>query len=268
MQCVHDGLPIRSWTPSTVRDLNRDMGKYDGKRALVTGGSNGIGLAIARLLAAQGTQVMVTGRTEAALESASKQGLIAVRSDATAQADIDALADKVEQTFGHLDAVFLNAGITEMEPFAAMTEQLYDAIFAANTKGPYFTMQRLLPLLAEGSGVVLTTSVSNVLGQLNHSVYPASKAALRSMTRTWARELLPRGVRVNAVSPGPIDTGILHKKLPAEVADDMVAGFAARIPMQRIGTPEEVARAAVFLAFEATYTTGAELAVDGGGTQL
>ncbi|GAA1279506.1 SDR family oxidoreductase [Streptomyces javensis] len=242
--------------------------KYNGKRALITGGSSGIGLSIARHLAAGGAQVMVTGRNEAPLEAAAKEGLVAVRSDACSKADIDALAGKVEEAFGQLDAVFLNAGITDSTSFEATTEQTYDAIFAANTKGPYFTLQRLLPLLAEGSGVVLTTSVSNVLGQSDHGVYAASKAALRSMARTWARELLPRGIRVNAVSPGPIDTGILHKHLPAEVADEMVAGFAAQIPMLRIGNPEEVARAAIFLAFDATYTTGAELAVDGGGTQL
>ncbi|GAA2599199.1 SDR family oxidoreductase [Streptomyces axinellae] len=244
------------------------MEKYKGKRALITGGSSGIGLSIARMLAAEGAQVMVTGRNEAPLEAASKEGLIAVRSDAASRTDIDALAGKVEEAFGLLDAVFLNAGITESASFEATTEQTYDAVFAANTKGPYFTLQRLLPLLAEGSGVVLTTSVSNVLGQLDHSVYAASKAALRSMARTWARELLPRGVRVNAVSPGPIDTGILLKKLPAEVVDKMREDFAAQIPMKRIGHPEEVARAALFLAFGATYTTGAELAVDGGGIQL
>ncbi|MGH8917847.1 MAG: SDR family NAD(P)-dependent oxidoreductase, partial [Actinomycetes bacterium] len=117
-------------------------------------------------------------------------------------------------------------------------------------------------------GVVLTTSISNELGQRDHTAYSASKAALRSMARTWARELLPRGVRVNAVRPGPTDTGILYRRLPAEVAEEMLAGFAAQIPMQRLGKPAEVARAAIFLAFDATYTTGAELTVDGGGTQL
>ncbi|MEG8183089.1 SDR family oxidoreductase [Nocardia terpenica] len=244
------------------------MGRFEGKRALVTGGSSGIGLSIARLLAAEGARVMITGRTAAALEAASTEGLVAVRSDATSKADIDALAGTVEESFGRLDAVFLNAGISGTMSFEAMTEQMYDAIFAANTRGPYFTLQRLVPLLAEGSGVVLTTSVSDELGLPDESVYSASKAALRSLARTWARELLPRGVRVNAVSPGPIDTGILNKSLPAEVVEEMRARFAALIPMQRIGNPEEVARAAVFLAFDATYTTGAELVVDGGGTQL
>ncbi|AGP54373.1 SDR family oxidoreductase [Streptomyces rapamycinicus] len=244
------------------------MEKYNGKRALITGGSSGIGLSIARLLAAEGAQVMVTGRKEAALEAAREEGLVAVGSDAASMADIDDLAGKVEEAFGQLDAVFLNAGIADSESLEATTEQTYDAVFAANTKGPYFTLQRLLPLLAEGSGVVLTTSVLNVLGYPDHGAYAASKAALRSMARTWARELLPRGVRVNAVSPGPIDTGILYRKLPVEVADEMAADFAARIPMGRMGNPEEVARAAIFFAFDATYTTGAELAVDGGGTQL
>ncbi|MGQ4511601.1 SDR family oxidoreductase [Streptomyces sp. DW26H14] len=244
------------------------MGKYDAKRALVTGGSKGIGLSIARLLAAEGASVMVTGRDEAALEAARDEGLTAVRSDATSHADIDALAEKAEEAFGRLDAVFLNAGITGNASFEATTERMYDDIFATNAKGPYFTLRRLLPLLSEGSGVVLTTSVTNELGLPDHSVYSASKAALRSMARSWARELLPRGIRVNAVSPGPIDTGILHETLPADVADDMLAGFAAQIPMLRTGKPEEVARAAVFLAFDATYTTGAELVVDGGGTQL
>ncbi|ATL68024.1 SDR family oxidoreductase [Nocardia terpenica] len=244
------------------------MGRFEEKRALVTGGSSGIGLSIARLLAAEGARVMITGRTAAALDAASTAGLVAVRSDATSKADIDALAGQVEESFGRLDAVFLNAGISGTMSFEATTEQMYDAIFAANTKGPYFTLQRLVPLLAEGSGVVLTTSVSDELGLPDESVYSASKAALRSLARTWARELLPRGVRVNAVSPGPIDTGILNKSLPAEVVEEMRARFAALIPMQRIGNPEEVARAAVFLAFDATYTTGAELVVDGGGTQL
>ncbi|WP_215547193.1 SDR family oxidoreductase [Amycolatopsis sp. CA-230715] len=244
------------------------MEMYDGKRALVTGGTSGIGLSIARLLAAEGARVMVTGRAEAALDTATEEGLIAVRSDATSKADIDALAGRVEETFGRLDAVFLNAGTADSTSFETMTEERYDAVFATNTKGPYFTLQRLLPLLAEGSGVVLTTSIANELGLPDHTVYSASKAALRSLARTWARDLLPRGIRVNAVSPGPIDTGILNRDLPADVVEEMSKGFAAQIPMRRLGNPEEVARAAVFLAFDATYSTGAELTVDGGGTQL
>lgn len=139
---------------------------------------------------------------------------------------------------------------------------------AVNVKGPYFTVQKLVPLLAEGGGVVLTTSAANVLGLPMLSAYAAGKAALRSMTRSLARELLPHGVRVNAVSPGPIDSGILEKSMPKEAAEQTKAQMAADSPMRRMGTTAEVARAAVFLAFDATYTTGAELAVDGGGTQI
>ncbi|MEU7043941.1 SDR family oxidoreductase [Streptomyces varsoviensis] len=244
------------------------MGNHEGKRALVTGGSEGIGLSIARLLTAEGARVMITGRKESALETAAKEGLIAVRGDVTSKTDTDALAGRIEDEFGRLDAVFLNSGVTTLVPFDAVTEEMYDTIFTANTKGPFFTLQRLLPLLAEGSGVVLTTSISNELGLPDHTVYSASKAALRSLARSWARELQPRGIRVNAVSPGPIDTGILYKTLPAEVVEEMRENFAALIPMGRMGTPEEVARAAAFLAFDATFTTGAELTVDGGGTQL
>ncbi|MEV5819673.1 SDR family oxidoreductase [Micromonospora haikouensis] len=241
------------------------MGKFDGKRALVTGGTSGIGLSIARLLTAGGASVMVTGRSA----NAQIDGVIAVRSDATSRADIDALAEQVKDTFGTLDAVFLNAGVPgDSTPFEATTEEDFDAVFAANVKGPFFTLQRLVGLLAEDSGVVLTTSVANEIGMPNMSAYSASKAALRSMARTLGRELLPRGVRVNAVSPGTIDTGILHRNLPTEVADEMVAGFAAQNPMLRMGQPDEVARAAVFLAFDATYTIGFELTVDGGITLL
>lgn len=241
------------------------MGDYDGKRVLVTGGTSGIGLSIARLVAAGGARVMVTGRSPAA----GIEGLITVRSDATSRADNEALAARVGETLGGLDAVFLNAGITgDQTPYEAASEEDFDAVFAANAKGPFFTLQRLLPLLADGSGVVLTTSVANELGMPDMSTYSASKAALRSMARTLARELLPRGIRVNAVSPGPIDTGILHRSLPAERADALVAVFSAQVPMGRMGRPAEVARAAAYLAFDATYTTGLELVVDGGGTLL
>ncbi|MCP2169777.1 SDR family oxidoreductase [Goodfellowiella coeruleoviolacea] len=247
------------------------MGKYDGKNVVITGGSSGFGLTTARLLIAEGARVLITGRKQSTLDSASAQlgaGAIAVRSDAASLADIDELAERVRAEFGTVDALFANAGVTGFAPFEETSEQLFDELLTINAKGPYFTVQKLAPLLAEGSGVVLTTSVVNVLGLPALSAYAASKAALRSMTRSLARELLPRGIRVNAVSPGPIDTGILEKTMPAEVAAQTMAQMAADNPMRRVGTPEEVARAVVFLAFEATFTTGAELVVDGGGSQL
>ncbi|MEV5762123.1 SDR family oxidoreductase [Streptomyces tendae] len=247
------------------------MGKYEDKRVVITGGSSGFGLATAQLLVDEGARVLITGRDQAALDAArDRLGLsaVAVRSDAASLPDIDALADRVKAEFGTVDALFANAGVNGFAPFEATSEELFDQLLTINAKGPYFTVQKLAPLLAEGSGVVLTTSVANVLGLPMLSAYAAGKAAVRSMTRSLARELLPRRIRVNAVSPGPIDSGILEKSMPREAADQAKAQMAADNPMLRMGTPLEVATTVLFLAFDATYTTGAELAVDGGGSQL
>ncbi|WP_399885441.1 glucose 1-dehydrogenase [Streptomyces sp. BBFR51] len=245
--------------------------KLNGKNVVITGGSSGFGLATAQLLVNEGARVLITGRNQAALDAAGERlgaNAITVRSDASSLADIEALADRVKAEFGSIDALFANAGINGFAPFEATTEELFDDLLTVNAKGPYFTVQKLAPLLAEGSGVVLTTSVANVLGLPALSAYAASKAALRSMTRSLARELLPRKIRVNAVSPGPIDSGILEKSMPREAAEQTKAQMAADNPMLRMGTPTEIARAVAFLAFDATFTTGAELAVDGGGSQL
>ncbi|MGW3417367.1 glucose 1-dehydrogenase [Streptomyces phaeochromogenes] len=247
------------------------MGKYEGKNVVITGGSSGLGLATARLLVGEGARVLITGRNQAALDAARDQlgdNACAVRSDASSLPDIDALADRVKAEFGTVDALFANAGVNGFAPFEATSEELFDELLTINAKGPYFTVQKLVPLMAEGSGVVLTTSVVNVLGLPALSAYAASKAALRSMTRSMARELLPRKIRVNAVSPGPIDSGILEKSMPPQAAEQTKAHMAADIPMLRVGTPDEIAKAVAFLAFDATFTTGAELAVDGGGSQL
>ncbi|TYB60661.1 SDR family oxidoreductase [Nonomuraea sp. PA05] len=247
------------------------MGKYENKNVVITGGSSGFGLATARLLVSEGARVLITGRDQATLDAAREQlggDTIAVRSDAASLSDIEALADRVKAEFGTVHAVFANAGVNGFAPFEATSEELFDQVLTINAKGPYFTVQKLAPLLAEGGGVVLTTSVANVLGLPMLSAYAASKAALRSMTRSLARELLPRKIRVNAVSPGPIDSGILDKSMPKEAAEQTKAQMAAENPMQRMGTVDEVAKALVFLAFEATFTTGAELTVDGGGSQL
>ncbi|MFC9224143.1 SDR family oxidoreductase [Streptomyces hygroscopicus] len=247
------------------------MGKYEGKSVVITGGSSGVGLATARLLVDEGARVLITGRSQATLDAARDQlggNAIAVRSDAASLPGIDALADRVKAEFGTVDALFANAGVNGFAPFEETSEELFDQLLAVNVKGPYFTVQKLVPLLAEGSGVVLTTSVAHVLGLPGLSAYAAGKAALRSMTRSLARELLPRRIRVNAVSPGPIDSGILEKSMPKEAAEQTKAQMAADNPMLRMGTPAEVARAVAFLAFDATFTTGAELAVDGGGSQL
>lgn len=247
------------------------MGEYDNKTVLITGGSSGLGLATAELLVAGGARVMITGRNQAALDSVAGQlggGVIAVRSDAASLPDIDALASRVRAEFGSLDLVFVNAGLTRFLPFESMTEEVYDEVLAVNAKGPYFTVQKLAPVMREGGSVVLTTAVANVKGLPMISAYAASKAALRSMARSLARELAPRGIRVNAVTPGPIDTGILEKVMPKQAAEQAMAEMVQRNPMQRSGRPDEVARAVAYLAFDATYTTGSELAVDGGASQL
>ncbi|OIK25068.1 SDR family oxidoreductase [Streptomyces malaysiense] len=247
------------------------MTTYDGKKIVITGGSSGIGLAAARLFADGGAHVLITGRTRSTLDTALEQlgdKAIAVRSDAASLKQIRALADTVQERFGTVDALFVNAGVTASAPFDSTTEEMYDALFDINTKGPYFTVQALASLMREGSGVVLTTSVVNVLGLDALSVYSASKAALRSMTRTLARELLPRKVRVNAVSPGPTDTGVLDRSVPAGVAETVKETYRSTIPMQRLGTSEEVAAAVAYLAFGATFSTGTEFPVDGGASQL
>ena len=247
------------------------MERYESKRAVVIGGTSGMGLATAQLLRDHGASVLVTGRTEAAAGSARRQlgdQVEVVVSDVTSLADIATLGGHVEERLGQLDAMFVSAGISRAATVEETSEELYNEVFDVNVKGPYFTIQRLAPLMAEGSGIVLATSVSNVKGLPMNSVYAASKAALRSMARTFARELLPRGVRVNAVSPGPIDTGILDRSLPGEAAEAAKRQMRDNNPMRRFGTSEEVAAAVLFLAFEATFTTGSELAVDGGVSQL
>jgi NAD(P)-dependent dehydrogenase (short-subunit alcohol dehydrogenase family) len=248
------------------------MGRYDGKTAVITGGASGMGLATAKLLVEEGARVLVTGRTAATLEAAQSElgsAAIVMASDAASMADIDNLAGAVKNSFHTLDLLFVNAGVGPFVPFADVTEAIYDDVFAINTKGPYFTVQKLAPLMPEGSAVVLTTSIANVKGMPMISVYAASKAALRSMARTLATELQPRGIRVNAVTPGPITTPILHKSgLPDEAIDDFHAQMQEGTVLKRWGNPEEIARAVTFLAFDATYTTGAELPVDGGLSQV
>jgi NAD(P)-dependent dehydrogenase (short-subunit alcohol dehydrogenase family) len=191
-----------------------------------------------------------------------------IESDAASLVDIDRLHERAKSELETLDLLFVNAGVTRFVPFESMTAAMYDELLTVNARGAYFTMQKLAPLIAEGGAIVLTTSIANVKGFALASAYSASKAALRSMARSFARELLPRGIRVNAVSPGPVETPIIDKATPKDMADQIKRQLREANPMKRFGSPEEVAKAVLFLAFEATYTTGAELAVDGGASQL
>ncbi|WP_396905313.1 SDR family oxidoreductase [Mycolicibacterium phlei] len=245
------------------------MNDYAGKRVVITGGTSGIGLATARVLVDGRARVLVTGRTPSSLETArAALGPDAVVLAADAVTGIDALAERAAAEFGAVDLLVLNAGIAPTGTIEDTDPRTYDELFAVNTRAPFFTVQRFLPLMPSGSAVVLTTSVSNAKGIATTSVYSATKAALRSMTRTFARELIDRGIRVNAVSPGPIDTGILERTMPAAEARAFLEQGAATNPMGRFGEPEEVARAILYLGFDATYTTGTELLVDGGASDL
>ena len=248
------------------------MERYEAKRAVIIGGTSGMGLATAKMLLGGGARVLVTGRSQAGLELAQKElgnDAIVVSSDARSLTDIDALASRVKAEFDTFDLLFVNAGFSTLAPLESMTEAVYDEMFNLNAKGPLFAVQKLTPLINRGGAVVLTTSIANVKGMPGNAAYGAAKAALRSFARTLAAELLPREIRVNAVTPGPTDTPIIGKMFPDK---DAVAQLREKMigmtPMKRFGTSEEVAEAVLFLAFDATFTTGAELPVDGGMSQL
>jgi NAD(P)-dependent dehydrogenase (short-subunit alcohol dehydrogenase family) len=243
----------------------------EASRVLITGGTSGTGLAIARYLQRRGARVMVTGRSAdrlAEARSALAEDAVLVRSDASSLPDVEALADAVTERFDNLDVLVLNAGINVSAPVRDTTPELSDEVLAVDACGPYLTARRFSGMLADGGAIVFTTSLSGVTGLPSNGAHVASTAALRSMTRTFARELAGRGVRVNAVLPGPIDTEILDRTRPETLVAQTTEQLRACNPMERFGHPDEIARAVYFLAYEATFTTGAELPVDGGASQL
>ena len=248
------------------------MKRYEGKKVVIIGGTSGMGLATAKMLLDGGARVLVTGRSKEGLESAQKElgnEAIVVSSDARSLTDLDALVSRSKAEFDTLDLLFVNAGFSTRAPLESITEAIYDEMFNLNAKGPLFAVQKFAPLISRGGSVVLTTSIANVKGMAGNATYGAAKAALRSFARTLAAELVPLEIRVNAVTPGPIDTGILEKAFPDKDAAAQMRGHASgMIPMKRFGTSEEIAKAVLFLAFDATFTTGAEIPVDGGWSQL
>lgn len=249
------------------------MGRLDGKTALITGGNSGIGLATARLFQAEGARVAVTGRDPAGLDEARRQlggDALVLASDAGRVTEIEALMARIGAHFGKLDILFANAAIARPAPFEAVTEAAFDETMAINLKGAYFTVQKALPYLSGNAAVLLTTSISNQMGSPNFSVYAACKAGLRNLAQTLGLELVARGVRVNAISPGPIETPMWGRfGLPSEVERNIREGVIAKSPMRRYGSPEEVARVALFLASDdAAYVVGQEIAVDGGMSLL
>lgn len=241
--------------------------------AVITGGNSGIGLATAQRFIAEGAQVVLFGRNGKTLgEAVARLGAAAtgVEGDVTQKADLDRLFATVQQRHGRIDVLFVNAGVAEFAPIEAADEAHYDRQFDINVKGAFRTIQGALPLLGHGASIVLNTSVVSHVGFPNASVYSATKAALRSFARTLSTDFAPRGIRVNAVAPGPIETPIFDRMgIPADQVDATKAGITAGVPVKRMGTPQEVAAAVTFLAAkESAYVVGVELDVAGGLGQL
>ena len=249
------------------------MGKLDEKIALVTGGTSGIGLAAAKALAKEGAYVYITGRREPELAAAVKEigpNVTGAQGDVSKMKDLDRLFERIKDEKGKLDILFANAGIAKYASLGGITEELYDSIFDINVKGVLFTVQKALPLMPEGASIILVSSVVGSKGLSSNSVYSATKAAVRSFARTWTTDLKSRRIRVNAISPGTIDTPGLNDLLASgEAGEQRRKMVASAIPMGRFGRSDEVANAVVFLASdESSYMTGSELFVDGGFAQV
>ena len=249
------------------------MGRLEGKITLITGGNSGIGLATAKQFVNEGAYVFITGRRDAELAAAVKEigrNVTGVQGDVSNLGDLDRLFAQIKREKGKLDIVFANAGVAKFAPFGTITEEFYDSIFDINVKGLLFTVQKALPLLPDGASIILNASVVGSKGLPTNSVYSATKAAVRSFARTWTTDLKDRRIRVNAVSPGPIETpGLSGLLASSEAGEQRLKMISNNVPLGRLGTPDEIAKAVVFLASDdSSYVTGAELFVDGGFAQV
>lgn len=249
------------------------MNRLEGKRALITGGSSGMGLETARHFIAEGARVAITGTNPKALDAARAElgnNVLTIRADAGDAAGQRAVAEAVRKAFGGLDVLFVNAGVADFKPLEQWDEAAFDRSIAVNVKGPFFLAQALLPILANPASIVLNTSINARIGMPNSSIYAATKAALASFVRTLSGELIGRGIRVNAVSPGPIATPLYDKfDMPEADRKAMAAAIQSQIPAKRFGKPSEVAQAVVFFASdESAFTVGSELVIDGGMSNL
>ncbi|MBI5890559.1 MAG: SDR family oxidoreductase [Nitrosomonadales bacterium] len=245
------------------------MDRLKGKTALITGGTSGIGLATARLFRAEGARLAVTGRDAERIADTQKElgsETLVIRSEAGSLHEIDALMAQVKNHFGQLDVLFLNAGVAAPAPVELVSESQFDEIMGVNFKGVFFTIQKALPILSGNASIIVTTSITNRTGSPNFSIYGASKAALRSLVQSLSLALIGRGIRVNAINPGPIDTGGFNRlPLPQEVFQAIKGDIEGRSPIKRLGTSEEVAKVALFLASDdSAYVVGEEIVVDGG----
>lgn len=249
------------------------MSRLNGKTIAITGATSGIGFAAAKLFAEEGAQLAITGQNAERLEQAHAAlpgTVLAVRADAAVPADASKLAEAVRARYGKVDGLFHNAGVARFAPHDAVDEAAWNESLAINVKGPFFTIQALAPLIAGGGSIVVNTSINNRMGMAGTAVYAATKAAARSLVRTLGRELIGQGVRVNAVSPGPVETPIYGKLgLPDAQLQGIAEQLQGQIPLQRFGRPEEIAEAALFLLSDASsFVVGQELVADGGWTAL
>jgi len=257
----------------SVTISEKHLRKLEGKVALITGANSGIGLATAKRFVNEGAYVFITGRRKKELNAAVKEigkNVTAVQGDVSNLGDLDRLFAQIKKEKGKIDIVFANAGVAKYAPLGEITEEFYDSIFDINVKGVLFTVQKALPLLRDGASIILNASIVASKGFSSNSVYSATKAAVRSFARTWTTDLKDRRVRVNAVSPGPIDTPGLNELLASsETGKQRRKMISNTVPLGRRGTPDEIAKAVVFLASDdASYITGVELFVDGGIAQV